>query len=146
MTSSLKIDHKALVQAALDEVKTLSIAEAQALQGRNGVTFVDLRDPRELEREGRIPGAVHAPRGMIEFWIDPTSPYFKPVFGSGDTFVFYCQSGWRSALATQTVQRMGLPDVCHFEGGYRAWKDAGGATEPVPPKAAQRNPARGAQG
>ena len=91
--------------------------------------FVDIRDPRELEREGKIPGAVHAPRGMLEFWIDPTSPYYKDVFGSGKRFVFYCQSGWRSALATKAVQDMGLKPVCHIGDGFRGWKDSGAPTE-----------------
>lgn len=138
MSKPLKIDHQTLVSQALEEVETLSVDEAAAVLGTEGVTFVDLRDPRELEREGRIPGSVHAPRGMIEFWIDPSSPYFKPVFGSGDRFVFYCQSGWRSALTTQTVQRMGLAPVCHFEGGFRAWIDAGAPTEPMPDRPAKR--------
>src|SRR5690606_39226020 len=87
--------------------------------------FVDLRDPRELEREGRIPGSLHAPRGMLEFWIDPESPYHKPVFSSGKTFVFYCAAGWRSSLATKTAQDMGLVPVKHIEGGFSAWKEAG---------------------
>ena len=95
--------------------------------------FVDLRDVRELEREGMIPGAFHAPRGMLEFWVDPDSPYFKDVFGSGRTFVFYCQSAWRSALATRAVQEMGLEPVCHLEGGFQAWKEAGHPTAERPP-------------
>ena len=96
------------------------------------VQFVDLRDVRELQREGKIPGAFHAARGMLEFWVDPESPYYKDVFGEDKTFVFYCQSGWRSALATQAVQRMGMEKVCHIGGGYRAWKDAGYAIEELP--------------
>ncbi len=113
------------------EIETVPTADAIALLNDPDAQFVDLRDVRELQREGTIPGAFHATRGMLEFWVDPESPYFKDVFGSGKRFVFYCQSGWRSALATQTVQRMGLPRVCHIEGGYRAWQDAGGATETV---------------
>jgi len=81
---------------------------------------------RELERDGMIPGAFHAPRGMLEFWVDPASPYFKEVFGSGRRFVFYCASGWRSALATAAVQDMGLEPVCHIDGGFNGWKAAGG--------------------
>jgi rhodanese-related sulfurtransferase len=127
----LKIGYKALLEAAEREVRTLTVDEAMALHGASDVQFVDIRDIRELQREGRIPGAFHATRGMLEFWIDPESPYYKDVFGADRTFVFYCQSGWRSALATQTVQRMGLERVCHLGGGYRAWKEAGGATEPV---------------
>jgi rhodanese-related sulfurtransferase len=124
--------YRALLEAAEREIRTLSVAEAQALLDREDVLFVDLRDIRELSREGRIPGAFHAPRGMIEFWVDPESPYYKDVFAAGKTFVFYCQSGWRSALTTQTLQQMGLPAVCHIGGGYRAWCDAGAATEALP--------------
>jgi rhodanese-related sulfurtransferase len=128
----LQTGYKALLEAAEKEIRTLSVDEARALHGRNDVQFVDIRDIRELQREGRIPGAFHATRGMLEFWIDPDSPYFKDVFGDDKTFVFYCQSGWRSALATQTVQRMGLSKVCHIGGGFRAWKDAGGVSEELP--------------
>jgi rhodanese-related sulfurtransferase len=131
---TLKIGIKDLLEAAEREIQTLVVDEARALHGREDVQFVDLRDIRELQREGRIPGAFHATRGMLEFWIDPDSPYYKDVFGQDKTFVFYCQSGWRSALATQTVQRMGLPKVCHIGGGYRAWKEAGGVTEALPPR------------
>jgi len=89
------------------------------------VVFVDIRDVRELEREGMIPGAFHAPRGMLEFWVDPDSPYYKEIFGSGKTFILYCGSAWRSSLATATLQDMGLAPVCHIEGGFSAWKAAG---------------------
>ena len=126
--------HADLVAEAHAAIVTVPTADAIALAGSDDVVFVDLRDPRELEREGMIPGAFHAPRGMLEFWIDPTSPYFKPVFGSGKRFVFYCQSGWRSALATRAVQEMGLAPVAHVEGGFRAWKEAGGAVAEVPRK------------
>ena len=131
---ALKTGYKALLEDAEREIRTLSVAEAQALHGRDDVQFVDIRDIRELQREGTIPGAFHATRGMLEFWIDPDSPYYKDVFGQNRTFVFFCQSGWRSALATQTVQLMGLPKVCHIGGGYRAWKEAGCATEELPPR------------
>lgn len=119
---------KALLDDAYGQIKTIPVEEAKALLDDPTVQFVDIRDVRELEREGMVPGAFHAPRGMLEFWIDPESPYFKDVFGSGKTFVFYCQSAWRSALATKTVQDMGLGPVAHVEGGYRAWKEAGGPT------------------
>ncbi|MBW7851967.1 MAG: rhodanese-like domain-containing protein [Rhodospirillales bacterium] len=129
----LKKGYKALLEEAGRRVTTVPLAEARALWERPDVQFVDLRDVRELEREGMIPGAFHAPRGMLEFWIDPESPYYKDVFGSGKTFVFYCQSAWRSALATLAVQEMGLAPVCHLEGGFRAWKDAGLPTAERPP-------------
>ena len=124
--------HRQLIDEASAVIETISTAEAIRLHGDPGVVFVDIRDVRELEREGMIPGAFHATRGMLEFWIDPTSPYFKDVFGSGKRFVFYCQSGWRSALATRTVHEMGLAPVAHVEGGFRAWKDGGGPVAPKP--------------
>lgn len=104
----------------------MQAADALPLHGTDGVTFVDLRDPRELTREGKIPGAFHATRGMLEFWIDPASPYAKPVFQSGDRFVFYCASGWRSALAAKAAQDMGLENVTHIDDGFAGWKAAGG--------------------
>jgi len=114
-----------LVHEAMARILTLSLDEAKARLDDPGVVFVDIRDVRELEREGMIPGAFHAPRGMLEFWVDPDSPYYKPVFGSGKTFVLYCGSAWRSSLATATLQDMGLSPVCHLEGGFSAWKKAG---------------------
>ncbi len=92
------------------------------------------RYPRELEREGRVPGAFHCPRGMLEFWIDPASPYHKPVFAEPKRFLFYCASGWRSALAARTAQEMGLDGVAHLGGGLKAWREAGGPVEAVPPR------------
>ncbi len=129
--------HRQLIDEAMARIETVPTAEAIKLHGQPDVVFVDIRDPRELEREGMIPGAVHAPRGMLEFWIDPTSPYYRDVFGSGKRFVFYCQSAWRSALATRAVQEMGLAPVAHVAGGFRAWKEAGGPVakyEPHKPK------------
>lgn len=128
---ALKNGYKALLEAAEAEIETLTPEEAAGLLGNEEVQFVDIRDVRELQREGKIPEAFHATRGMLEFWVDPDSPYYKETFGSGNRFVFYCQSGWRSALATQTVQRMGLPNVCHIGGGFRAWADAGNDVEKV---------------
>ena len=125
----MKVTHKQLIDTALSEIETLEVDQAVPLLDSEDTVFVDLRDPRELQREGKIPNALHATRGMIEFWVDPTSPYFKDVFGSGKQFVFYCQSGWRSALATKTVQDMGLENVCHIGDGYRGWKDSGAPTE-----------------
>lgn len=121
----MKKGYKTLVDEAMAQVKTYSVQEAQARLGDANVQFVDVRDVRELEREGIIPGAFSAPRGMIEFWVDPDSPYFKPVFGESKEFIFFCAAGWRSALTTKTVQDMGLPNVAHIEGGFSAWKAAG---------------------
>jgi rhodanese-related sulfurtransferase len=109
--------------------------EMTALHSQDGVTFVDLRDPRELERDGMIPGAFHCPRGMLEFWIDPESPYAKPQFQTGNRFVFYCASGWRSALSARTAQEMGLENVSHITDGFGGWKKAGG---PVAEKPARK--------
>ncbi|MHC5653103.1 rhodanese-like domain-containing protein [Stappia sp.] len=121
--------YKALVDEATAAIETLSVEEAIALHGDPDVVFVDIRDVRELSREGRVPAAVHAPRGMLEFWVDPDSPYHKPVFGEDKRFVFFCAAGWRSALATRAVQEMGLAPVAHIAGGFGAWKAAGGPVE-----------------
>ena len=126
--------HKQLVDEAMAKIETVPVGEAIKLHGDPNTVFVDIRDPRELEREGMIPGAVHVTRGMLEFWIDPTSPYYREVFGSGKRFVFYCQAAWRSALATQTAQDMGLKPVAQLEGGLKAWKEAGGAVAVYAPK------------
>ena len=119
----------ALVVAAEREIETLSVGDALALHGTGDVVFVDLRDIRELDREGRVPGAFHCPRGMLEFWIDPASKYHKPVFAQDKRFVFFCAAGQRSALAALTAQRMGLTPVAHIGGGFGAWKAAGGPIE-----------------
>ncbi|MSP80204.1 MAG: rhodanese-like domain-containing protein [Rhodospirillales bacterium] len=123
----MKKGYKALVDEATVKIRTLTTEEARKRHGDPNVVFVDLRDVRELEREGMIPGAFHAPRGMLEFWVDPESPYHKDIFASGREFVFYCQSGWRSALAAAAVQEMGLSPVSHIGEGFRAWKEKGGA-------------------
>ena len=115
-------------------VETWTVDEAHARLDDDEVVFVDIRDIRELWREGAIPSAVHAPRGMLEFWVDPDSPYHKPLFAEDKQFIFYCHSGWRSALATHTVQRMGLGRVCHIGGGFDAWKDIGAPVEKLPQK------------
>jgi len=111
------------------EIETLTVADAIALHGEASVQFVDIRDIRELWRDGTIPGAVHAPRGMLEFWVDPASPYHKDVFAAPKRFVFFCSMGMRSALATQVVQHMGLAPVAHIGGGFTAWREAGGPVE-----------------
>lgn len=118
-----------MVAEAKAEIRSLSLEEAIKRHGTDDTIFVDLRDIRELEREGKIPGAIHAPRGMLEFWIDPESPYHKEVFSSGKSFVFYCSLGWRSALATKAVQDMGLEKVADIEGGFSAWKASGAEVE-----------------
>jgi rhodanese-related sulfurtransferase len=131
---ALKVGYKELVARAEAEVETMTVAQAMAAATDPEVVFVDLRDVRELWREGKIPGAVHVPRGMLEFWIDPESPYHKPLFTETKRFVFYCNLGWRSALAAQVAQIMGLSNVCHLGGGFCAWSEAGGPVEVVPRK------------
>ena len=135
MAQTITRGYKSLLAEANASVRTLSIAEASALHGAEDVVFVDLRDPRELEREGRMPGAFHCPRGMLEFWIDPESPYAKPQFQQDKTYVFFCAGGWRSALAAKAAQDMGLKPVAHVEGGFGAWKKSGAPVdlpEPAP--------------
>lgn len=129
MPSTITTGYQQLLAEARREIEEIPAAEAIKLSADPNVVIVDLRDPRELAIEGKIPGSFHAPRGMLEFWIDPASPYFKPVFGEDKKFVFHCAAGWRSALATQAVQRMGLKPVAHIEGGMTAWKAAGGPVE-----------------
>ncbi len=126
--------YKQLLAEANAEIQTLPVNDAIALLGQPDVVFVDLRDPREMEREGRMPNAFACTRGMLEFWIDPESPYAKPVFAEPKRFIFFCASGWRSALATKTAQDMGLENVAHVEGGFSAWKQAGGPVEAPRPK------------
>ena len=117
---------KELCAEAEAQIETLEVAEAIALRGDPGVQIVDIRDIRELWRDGAVPGAFHAPRGMLEFWVDPQSPYHKEIFASGKKFVFFCASGMRSALATLAVHEMGLAPVAHIAGGFAAWREAGG--------------------
>lgn len=129
MAQSITTGIKTLVADANSRIRTLSIDEARAMHGQDDVTFVDIRDPRERERDGKIPGAFSCTRGMLEFWIDPESPYFKPQFAEDKTFVFFCAGGLRSALAADTAQKMGLKPVAHIAGGFGAWKKSGATIE-----------------
>ena len=129
MPQNITLTSKTMVETARAQIKEHTAAEMLALVKDPNVVMVDIRDPRELERDGRIPGAFHATRGMLEFWIDPTSPYYKPVFGEDKQFVFFCAGGMRSVLAAKTAQDMGLKPVAHMIGGFGAWKAAGGAVE-----------------
>jgi len=118
-----------MVAEANEQVRIISVEEAKAMVGSDDVTFVDVRDVREIAKSGRIPGARHVPRGMLEFWIDPASPYYKDFFGEDKTFVFYCAASWRSALSAKTAQDMGLTPVAHLEGGLGEWLKADGPVE-----------------
>lgn len=120
---------KALVDEANAAIETLSAADAIKAAQSEDVVIVDIRDPRELERDGRVPGSFSCTRGMLEFWIDPASPYAKPIFQQDKKFIFYCAGGLRSALAAKAAQDMGLKPVAHIAGGYAAWREAGGPIE-----------------
>ncbi len=124
-----------LVADAEAVVTTISLDDAIAKHGSDELIFVDVRDVRELERDGYIPGAFHAPRGMIEFWVDPDSPYYKDVFGHDDkTYVLYCAAAWRSTLTAKTLNDMGMNNVVQFADGFKAWKEAGGPVAERKPK------------
>lgn len=132
--SKITRGYKQLMAEAQARVRNVPASEAIGRLHDPDLVIVDLRDPRELEREGRIPGSFHCPRGMLEFWIDPESPYFKPIFAEPKSFLFQCASGWRSLLSADTAQAMGLSPVANLEGGLAAWKAAGGPVEAYQPK------------
>lgn len=121
---------KALLTEANSLVETMSVEEAKQKVLDENYVFIDLRDIRELQRSGMIPGAFSCPRGMLEFWIDPDSPYHKPVFNQDKTYVFYCASAWRSALSAKAAMEMGLKPVVHLEGGFTEWAKQGGSVVP----------------
>ena len=130
-----------LVAQAMAQVTTYSVAQVQARLSEADATLqiVDIRDPRELERDGTVVGAFHAPRGMLEFWVDPGSPYHKPLFADeSKEFVLYCGAGWRSALATKALQDMGMTNVAHIDGGYAAWRKEGAPIETLEQQKARR--------
>ena len=134
MPQTITTGFRALVDAAERDVENLSVEEAAALHGRDDVVFVDIRDPREQERDGKMPGAFNCTRGMLEFWIDPASPYHKAVFAQDKKFVFFCAGGWRSALAAKTAHDMGMKPVAHMRGGFGEWKKAGKPVDLPQPK------------
>lgn len=126
---TLNIGFMQLVAEAEAQIKRIAVADLLTAEQRSAKLLVDLRDVRELWREGTIPGSVHVPRGLLEFWIDPESPYYNKIFADTRPLVFFCNKGWRSALATAVVQRMGVDNACHLEGGFEAWVAAGGEVE-----------------
>ena len=130
----MKVGIKKLIAEAEKHIDAISVDEAEGMLEDENVVFVDIRDVRELWREGKLPGAAHAPRGMLEFWVDPDSPYHREMFAEDKKFVFYCASAWRSALATNTVKQMGMDNVCHMAGGFTAWKEAEKPIEAVEKK------------
>lgn len=123
-----------MVADANAQIETVPLSEAVNLVGDDSVQFIDIRDIRELWREGKIPGAYHAPRGMLEFWVCPESPYAKDLFHGDKKLVLYCAGAARSALATLAIQEMGLTNVAHLEGGFGGWKKVEGQIEPVEQK------------
>ena len=131
MAQNITKSVKEMVADANQEITTISTQDAIKLVDSDDHVIVDLRDIRELKRTGKIPGAFSCPRGMLEFWIDPASPYHKEVFNQDKTYVFYCASAWRSALSAKTAQDMGLKPVAHIEGGFTAWEKAGAPIEAV---------------
>ena len=120
-----------LVARAEQKVTSLTPQEVGERRNQQGVLLVDLRDIRELKREGKMPGAFHVPRGMLEFWIDPESPYYKPVFESASQVILYCNKGWRSALAAESLLTMGCEEVAHMSGGLESWLEGGGEIEQI---------------
>jgi rhodanese-related sulfurtransferase len=125
MTVRDGVGYQTLLDEANAQIQFVSTTVLAEQIDDEDLIIIDLRDVRELQREGLIPGAVHTPRGMLEFWIDPQSPYAKPIFQEDKRFVFYCRSGWRSALATAVAMRLGLQRTSHLDGGFSAWKDSG---------------------
>ena len=116
---------KSLVAKAKSETKAVTPQQAfDQLRARTAI-LIDIRDIRELQREGQIDGAFHAPRGMLEFWADPQSPYHKEVFAQAGNLILFCASSWRSALAAKTLQDMGMTNIFDMEGGFNDWKSAG---------------------
>ncbi len=118
-----------MVSEANEQVEEISVANALRLVKQENILFIDVRDVREVAKTGRVLGARHVPRGMLEMWIDPETPYHREFFAEDRKFIFYCASAWRSALAAKTAQDMGLTPVAHLEGGINAWIDAGGPIE-----------------
>lgn len=120
---------KTLVAEAKEQIETLPQTEVETLLASDEIVLLDIRDIRELKRDGRIPGAIHAPRGMLEFWIDPESPYHKPDFATDKKLVLFCASAWRSALAVKNLQDIGVENIAEMADGFSAWKSRGGAVE-----------------
>ncbi|MBE2261568.1 MAG: rhodanese-like domain-containing protein [Burkholderiaceae bacterium] len=132
-----------LVADANAQITTYSVAQVRERLGDPKVQIVDIRDVRELEREGTVPGCINAPRGMLEFWVDPDSPYYKPVFGDESReYILFCGAGWRSALATKALKDMGMDNVAHIDGGFAAWAKAGAPVETYEAHRARRHPGK----
>ena len=119
-----------LAEQALSEIESISAEDAVARKDSGELVFVDVRDIREVEKSDTITGSHHAPRGMIEFWFDPESPYYRDIYSEKDkTYVLFCNGNPRSALSAKALKDMGIANVAQLEGGMPAWRDAGGPTE-----------------
>ncbi len=127
----LKVNSRALVEQAEQQIQSLTPVEVEGRIQQQGVLLIDLRDIRELKREGKIPGAVHVPRGLLEFWIDPDCIYYKSFFDDVEEIIFYCNLDWRSALATLAIKKMGFEKVSHMRGGFDRWVQEIGRVETV---------------
>ena len=113
---------KEMVEVAKSEIDNISPEEASRRATEEGALIVDIRDVREMQRDGAIPGAMHAPRGMLEFWVSPDSPYTKEIFGEDREFVLCCAGGMRSALSAKTLKDMGMEKISHIETGFGGWQ------------------------
>ena len=129
MTQKLKTSVASMVESAKAAIEEVTVEQAIASQKEEGVLIVDIRDIRERQREGFIPGSFHCPRGMVEFWVDPESPYYNAKFAEHSRFLFHCAVDWRSALTVETINKMGFEGAAHIQGGFNAWRDAGGPVE-----------------
>ena len=129
MPKTLKISVAQMVKNARGKIEEIDARDAIAMLENASVVIVDIRDVRERQRDGLIPGSFHCPRGMAEFWVDPDSPYYKDIFGRDAKFIFHCASGWRSALTVETLQQMGFENIAHIKDGFTSWKEAGGPIE-----------------
>jgi rhodanese-related sulfurtransferase len=129
----LKISVAEMVKAAKSQIEEITAEQAHAVYDKEDVVIVDIRDIRERQKSGFIPGSFHAPRGMLEFWVDPKSPYYKEIFGEDKKFILHCASGWRSALSAATLTQMGFP-VAHISDGFAGWEKLGGPIDMPPPR------------
>lgn len=129
MVRKLHTTTKEMVAAARAQIEEIDAETAISMHGNDDVVLVDLRDIRERQRSGYVGDSFHCPRGMAEFWVDPESPYYKDIFDRDAKFIFYCASGWRSALTVQTLNNMGFENAAHIKGGFTAWSEAGGEVE-----------------
>ncbi len=131
MAQKITRGYKKLIEDANKLINTIPTEEAIRKIDKKKYIFIDLRDYREIKREGKIPGSFSCPRGMLEFWIDPASPYHKEIFNKNSTYIFYCASAWRSALAVKSALDMGLFPVVQIEGGFNKWKKIGGPVDKI---------------